>query len=112
MISGVFMAQRKLKVFNEYHYGKRGVLRPGDRFRVRGGPVYINSEGKRISLAERGLHVFRQYCVRGAEKWIEASAVGGCSHVLIWVGKASRSPVVPNLIRRPYRLRKVLEAVS
>lgn len=100
------MAQRKLKIFDEYRYGKRGVLRPGDRFKVGDGPVYVTKEGKKISLAERGVHIFRQYCVRGAQKWIEAAAVGGSAHVMIWVGKSSRSPVVANLIRRPYRIRK------
>jgi len=98
------MAQRRLKFFDEYRYGKRGVLRPGDRFRVRGGPVYVTDEGQKIPMGERGLMVFKRYCERGAEKWIEAAAVGGSSFVILWVGKSSRSPVAANLIRRPYRI--------
>jgi len=102
------MAQRRLKVFDEYRYGKRGVLHPGDRFRVRGGPVYITDAGQKYPMGERGMMVFKRYCERGAEKWIEATAVQGSSFVILWVGKSSRSPKVPNLVRRPYRVRKVL----
>ena len=102
------MAQRKLKVFDEYRYGKRGVLRPGDRFRVGGGPVYVTDDGHKIPMGERGPMVFKRYCERGAEKWIEAAAAGGSSCVILWVGKSHHSPKVANLVRRPYRVRKVL----
>jgi hypothetical protein len=100
------MAQRKLRVQLEYRYSKRGLLKPGDHFRVRGGPVYVTGDGQKIPMGERGVYVFRQYCQRGADQWIEAlSASGGCFAIL-WVGKARPSPVVSNLIRRPYRVRK------
>ncbi|MCE9555412.1 MAG: hypothetical protein K8T91_18840 [Planctomycetes bacterium] len=100
------MANRKLQVAFEYHYGQRGVLKPGDRFRVCGGPVYITDEGQKIPMGERGLMIFKRYCQRGAEKWIEAASVGGSAYVILWVGKTCRSPVVSNLRRRPYRVRK------
>lgn len=106
------MSQRKLKVWDEYRYGERGVLRPGDRFRVRGGPVYVTDQGQKIPMGERGVMSFQRYCERGAEKWIEASSVNGSSFVILWVGKSHRSPVVSNLMRRPYRVRKVREPVK
>ena len=106
------MSQRKLKVWAEYRYGKQGVLRPGDRFRVRGGPVYVTDQGQKIPMGERGVMRFQRYCERGAEKWIDASSVNGSSFVILWVGKSHRSPVVSNLIRRPYRVRKVREPVK
>jgi len=46
------MTRRKLQVFNQYRYGPRSVLIPGDRFRVAGGPVYVTDGGEKISMAE------------------------------------------------------------
>ena len=66
------MAQRKLQEFDEYRYGPRSVLKPGDTFRVGGGPVYITDDGIEHMVAERGLFKFRRYCEQGAQKWIEA----------------------------------------
>jgi len=106
------MSPRRLKSEFEYRYGERGVLRPGDRFRVRGGPVYLTDDGQKIPMGERGIHIFQRYCERGAEKWIEAASVNGSSFVILWVGKSHRNPVVSNLIRRPYRVRKVLVPVK
>ena len=100
---------RRLEVFAEYRYGKRAVLKAGDRFRVRGGPVYLTAEGKKIAMGERGVFVFKRYCVRGAARWIEASRADGGGMVVLWVGKPCRSPVAANLRRRPYRLTKLLD---
>lgn len=98
------MVKRRLKVEFEYRYGKRGVLKPGDRFRVRGGPVYVTDDGHKIPMGEKGVHIFKRYCQQGAQKWIEAAAVEGSNSVILWVGKSHRSPVVSNLVRRPYRI--------
>ena len=59
------------KSFDQYRYGPRSVLVPGDRFRATGGPVYITDDGRAISVADRGIFVFRRYCVQGSAKWIE-----------------------------------------
>ncbi len=103
------MAQRKLQEFDEFRYGVRGVLKPGDRFRVGGGPVYVTDDGVEHAVAERGTFKFRRYCVQGAQKWIEAYPAGGGGVVLLWVGKAGKSPVEPNLKRKPYKIRKVTD---
>lgn len=103
------MAQRKLQEFDEYRYGVRGVLKPGDKFRVGGGPVYVTDDGVEHVVAERGLFKFRRYCVQGAQKWIEAFPAGGGGVVVLWVGKAVKSPVEPNLKRKPYKIRKVTD---
>ena len=87
------------------------MLSPGDRFRVRGGPIYVTDEGQKIPMGEKGVHVFKRYCERGAEKWIEAASVTG-GNVILWVGKSHRSPVVSGLVRRPYRVQKVREPVA
>jgi hypothetical protein len=101
------MSSRKLQFFDEYRYGPRAVLKPGDKFRVSGGPVYVSDDGVEHNLADRGIFKFRRYCVQGAQKWIEASAADGSGTVVLWVGKACKSPVVQNLRRKPYKVRKV-----
>lgn len=98
------MASRSLQVFAHYRYGPRSVLLPGDRFRATGGPVYVTDDGRVIPVADRGVFVFRRYCVQGATRWIEAHRSDGSGTVILWVGKTSRSPAVPNLRRRPYRV--------
>lgn len=103
------MTNRKLQEFDEYRYGPRSVLQPGDRFRVSGGPVYVTDDGVEHVVAERGLFKFRRYCVQGAQKWIEGYPAGGGGVVVLWVGKAGKSPVEPNLKRKPYKIRKVTD---
>ena len=98
------MARRSLQVFDEYRFGLRSVLTPGDQFRASGGPVYVTASGAKIPVGDHGLFVFRRYCVRGAAKWLEAYQADGGIAVL-WVGKSGPSPTVPNLHRRPYRIR-------
>ena len=98
------MSNRKLQVFDQYRYGRRGVLVPGDRFRACGGPIYVTDEGTKIPMADRGVFVFRSYCVQGAAKWIEAYRGDGGGLAILWVGKTSRSRAIPNLRRRPYRV--------
>jgi hypothetical protein len=100
------MPRRRLEIFDHYRYSPRSVLVPGDRFRVSGGPVYVTDDGRKIPLADRGVFVFRRYCVQGASRWIEAHRADG-GFAVLWVGKSGRSPTVPNLRRRPYRIRKV-----
>ena len=56
------MSNRKLQEFDLYEYGSRGVLRPGDLFRVSGGPYYENEDGSKTLMAERGMFKFRLYC--------------------------------------------------
>jgi hypothetical protein len=97
------MNRRNLQTFDQYRYGPRSVLIPGDQFRVTGGPVYVTASGEKIPMGDRGLFVFRRYCIQGAARWLEAYRADGGTAIL-WVGKSSRSPTVPNLHRKPYRI--------
>ncbi len=101
------MSTRKLQVFDQYRYGPRSVLIPGDRFRVSGGPVYVTDSGKVIPMYDRGEFVFQRFCIRGAAKWIEAYRADGGGLAILWVGKAGRSRVAPNLRHRPYKITRV-----
>ncbi len=103
------MAQRKLQEFDEYRYGPRSVLKSGDQFRVGGGPVYVTDDGVEHVVAERGTFKFRRYCEQGAQKWIEAYTADGSCMVTLYVGKPCKSPTVPNLKRKPYKIRKVTD---
>jgi hypothetical protein len=100
------MSNRKLQEFDEYHYGLRGVLCLGDKFRVSGGPYYQNDDGTKTLMAERGTFVFRRYCEKGASKWIEATRVGG-GNVVLSVSKGGPNPDLPSFKRRPYKVTKV-----
>ncbi len=73
----------------------RGVLKPGDRFRVSGGPVYVTDDGRKLSMFERGVFVFERYCVQGAAQWLEAQRAGGGDTVVLWVGRPSAAPPCP-----------------
>lgn len=98
---------RKLCVHDEFRYGPRSVLHPGDRFRVSGGPVYVTADGTKISLAERGVFLFRRYCVQGTNQWIDAIRESDHRAVSLWVGKVVRVRLLPALQRCPYRIRGV-----
>jgi hypothetical protein len=102
------MSARKLQTFDEYPYGKRGVLKRGEKFRVSRGPYYVNEDGSKSLMAERGTFVFKRYCTIGSQKWIEAKHQDG-GDVVLWVGKEMKNPLLQSFRRRPYTVRKVGE---
>jgi len=84
---------------------RRGLLRPGTRFTVAGGPYYIRQDGVRTAMRDKGPFRFRRYCRSENRQWIEAfSREGFC---VLNVGPAYESRVVPGLVNRPYRITKV-----
>ncbi len=98
------MARRKLTVHEEYRFGPRSVLKPSDRFRVTGGPVYVTHDKTVVPMYERGIFIFRRYCEQGAAKWIEAYRADGGGLVILSVGKSTRSRLIPNMRNKPYRI--------
>ena len=58
-------------------------------------------------MYDRGEFVFRRFCIRGAAKWIEAYRADGGGMAILWVGRAGRSRVAPNLRHRPYKITRV-----
>jgi hypothetical protein len=101
------MAKRKYTrhEFTEYRYGVRGVLKVGDWFRATGGPIYTSQTGEKYPFGESGLFVFDRHVKYGPSEWIE----GICNGVVyvIYVGKQRKSPVVPGIMRKPHKIRKV-----
>ena len=92
-----------VRISLEYRFGPRRVLTPGDRFRVRGGPVYVTDAGRKIVMSERGTFRFQRFCQSGSGQWLEAWRQDGTTAVF-YVGKSRRSRMLPNLRRCPYRV--------
>lgn len=95
-------------VENEYRVSERVVLRPGDQFRVSGGPYYRLASGERIAMAARGVMTFRRALRtgRGGRRvLIEASAGEGT--VILHVAGSRRSPV-EGIVPRPYKITRKL----
>lgn len=90
-------------VIDEYRVSDRVVLRPGDRFRVSGGPYWRGQDGGRIPMAERGVMTFVRAVRRGAVVLIEARADGG--YCVLHVAGRRRNRVDPALVCRPYRIK-------
>lgn len=94
---------------NEFRYGERGVIRPGDTFRARGGTTY---KGSRVG--EPGL--FRMLAVETGKRgrvYLAAVPVDrygvqrGGTRTLYVRGKPYRLAGLENWVCRAYRVSKV-----
>jgi len=54
-----------VRISLEYRFGPRSILTPGDRFRVKGGAVYVTDDGRKIVMSERGIFTFQRFCQAG-----------------------------------------------
>lgn len=87
--------------FEFYDCGRRGVLRRGDTFCVAAGPYYTTDDNTRVAYGERGRMKFIAHCRQGEREWIEAWADG---FAFLNLGRPYVSSTVPGLVRRPYRI--------
>lgn len=85
---------------DEYRVSQRVVLRPGDKFRVRGGPYWSAAGGVKVSLTPRGPFTFVRHCKKGAVEWIDALDKDGSYSPLHIAGKRKR--IDGRLVTRPY----------
>lgn len=97
---------------DEFRFGKRGILRPGDLFRASGGPFFRGAaeRGRRLirSLARPGIYQFRSYIVSRRRGWINAFHLERHSFETLYVtGLTFRSPTIAGVVNRPYRIRAV-----
>lgn len=98
------MAMRAPQYLDEYQVSPRVRLRPGDEFRVSGGPYYKMPDGTKIKMAVSGICTFERAVKRGARVYIEARhAVCGC--VVLHVEGRRKNEQVPALVCRPYKIR-------
>lgn len=95
-------------VENEYRVSERVVLRPGDQFRVSGGPYYRLASGERVAMAARGVMTFRRALRTGrGGRRVLIEATAGEGTVILHVAGSRRSPV-EGLVARPYKITRKL----
>lgn len=94
------------EVLEEYRVSPRVVLRPGDRFRISGGPYYRLSNGTKVPIAVRGICTFIRATRSGPRVYIEARNKEGT--VLLHVAGRRRNEVMPDLVCRPYTIKSRL----
>jgi hypothetical protein len=94
----------------EYRLSERRLLKPGVRFTAGNGPIFVLKNGSTVSLAARGPFQFEAYVQADGYDFIEARDRDGCSAVLHLSGQ--RLTASPEIIGRPYRLKKVFRKQS
>lgn len=87
---------------DEYQVSPRVVLRPGDKFRVGGGPYWRRPDGTKIRMAVSGLCRFVRAQRRGKLVLLEVFSPDGFT-VLHVEGRRKR--VDECLVPRPYKIR-------
>lgn len=89
---------------NEYRLSPRVTIRPGDRFKVTGGPYYRLTSGEKIPMAARG--TFTLLAVEhGRGGRVQLLAYGPGGYAVLHVAGRRRSRV-PGLVARPYKIRR------
>jgi hypothetical protein len=93
-------------VETEYRVSERVVLRPGDRFRVGGGPYYRLASGERVPMATRGIVTFIRAirCGRGGRR-VLLECQAGDGTVVLHVAGPRANKMMPSLVCRPYKIR-------
>jgi hypothetical protein len=91
---------------SEFRWSKRRLLTVGTRFSASMGPVFRLSDGSTTPIRAPNPFTFRAHCKAGDVEWIEATDGNGAATVLHIKGE--RSPPVPEIIPRLYRLQKVI----
>lgn len=95
--------------YDHLRLSERVLLVPGDKIRVSAGPYYEDHDGDgnvvKTKMAERGIMVFEEYCELNESRWIVARGKAG--YAALHMGLQERSELLPGLVRRPYKVRKV-----
>lgn len=95
--------------YDQLRLSERVLLVPGDKIRVSAGPYYEGHDGDGIvvktKMAERGIMTFVEYCELGDSRWIVARGKAG--YAALHMGVQERSELLPALVRRPYKVRKL-----
>jgi hypothetical protein len=98
-------------VENEYRVSERVVLRPGDQFRIGGGPYYRLASGERVPMAVRGVVTFVRALRTGrGGRRVLIEARAGEGTVILHVEGPRSNRMVPGLVCKPYKIRGKLRA--
>lgn len=93
-----------MNVTHEYQVSPRVVLRPGDKFRVAGGPYYRLAGGTKVEFGARGvLHLLEVRQHRGRVEIVAYSEQGVA---VLHVAGRRRNRWCPQIVCRPYRVTK------
>lgn len=88
---------------SEYRVSERVTLRPGDKFRISGGPYYRLPDGRKMPMAVRGVCTFVRAVHDKSRVYIEARNKEGT--VLLHVAGRRRNKMAPELVCRPYKIK-------
>lgn len=92
-----------MRLIDEYRAGPRTVLRPGDRFRVTGGPYFRCSSGTKVPMWVRGVFQLLEVHARRGRIDLVAITEGGVTAVLHVAGRR-RNRLCEQMVCRPYRV--------
>ena len=102
---------RKIHVRKEWSQQRPAVvLRRGDVFRARGGPVFVCEDSTEVDMGSAGEYRFLRACRQGADVWLEGVPLGGGAVEHVYVGRRKWSRAVPGLHHRPHRVSKRRQA--
>jgi hypothetical protein len=93
-------SRKTIEYADEFRVSQRVTLKPGDLFRVKGGPYWKSATGEKLSLASKGPFRFVRHCRRGSTEWIESLDKFGAFAPLHIAG--SRRRIDSRLVARPY----------
>lgn len=97
---------KKEEVIDEYRLSARVTLRRGDKIRVSGGPFIRLHDGEKMRMAVSGVCTFQNAVKRGAVVCLVARHAKS-GWVALHVAGRRRNMDIPNLVCRPYKIRKV-----
>ena len=91
---------------NEYRISTRTVLRPGDRFRLIGGPVYTGDDGKEHRMRLAGVFTLIRVIRKGRRIWLDCfgEEQNGGHHVVFVSGRSYRRH---GILFQPFKIKKL-----
>lgn len=92
-----------METLPELRISPRVVLRPGDSFRVSGGPYWRTAGGEKIPLAVRGVCRLVAICRDRRRTYLVAHARDGIA--VLHIEGRRRNRLMPELVCRPYKIR-------
>jgi hypothetical protein len=97
----------KTREEQEYRLSPRVTLRPGDTIAVSRGPYWRSAGGEKLPMAARGRFRFLHALHRGRLTLLVA--VGKQGVAILHVEGRRRNRMMPEMVCRPYRVRRVGE---
>lgn len=94
-----------MNAYDELRLSEKVTLHRGDRIRVSRGPYWKAADGRKISMAERGVMTFLEYVEDDAGNQLIRGIQNGVACIVI-LKRGRRRSAVEGLKYRPYRVVK------